>query len=77
MLNTSHPPTSPTVTLWSGAEAFFIKDSNKRPVSAYADSKEVKNISSVKIESEDDIYYKLLFDKGHGLQERILREQFF
>ena len=56
---------------------FFIKDSNKRPVSAYADSKEVKNISSVKIESEDDVCYKLLFDKGHGLQERILREQFF
>ena len=56
---------------------FFIKDSNKRPVSAYADSKEVKNISSVKIESEDDVYYRLLFDKGHGLQERILREQFF
>ena len=69
---------------WSGALIpsnakieFFIKDSNKRPVSAYADSKEVKNISSVKIESEDDVYYKLLFDKGHGLQERILREQFF
>ena len=56
---------------------FFIKDYNKRPVSAYADSKEVKNISSVKIESVDDVYYKLLFDKGHGLQERILREQFF
>ena len=56
---------------------FFIKDYNKRPVSAYADSKEVKNISCVKIESEDDVYYKLLFDKGHGLQERILREQFF
>ena len=56
---------------------FFIKDSNKRPVSAYADSKEVKNISSVKIESENGVYYKLLFDKGHGLQERILREQFF
>ena len=56
---------------------FFIKDSNKRPVSAFADSKEVKNIISVKIESQDDVYYKLLFDKGHGLQERILREQFF
>ena len=26
---------------------FFIKDSNKRPVSAYADSKEVKNLCSV------------------------------
>ena len=36
---------------------FFIKDSNKRPVSAYADSKEVKNISSVKIESEDCLLY--------------------
>tara|TARA_Y100000589_G_scaffold162337_1_gene154274 strand:+ start:43 stop:807 length:765 start_codon:yes stop_codon:yes gene_type:complete len=56
---------------------FVINDSNKRPVSAYADSKEVKDISSVKIESEKHIYYKLLFDKGHGLQERILREQFF
>ena len=56
---------------------FFIIDSNKRPVSAYADSKDVKNINSVKIESEDNVYYKLLFDKGHGLQERILREQFF
>ena len=55
----------------------FIKEPNKRPVSAYADSKEVKNINSVKILCVNNICYKLLFDKGHGLQERILREQFF
>ena len=56
---------------------FLIKDYKKRQVSAFADSKEVKNIKSVKIESENHVNYKLLFDKGHGLQERILREQFF
>ena len=56
---------------------FLIKEPHKRPVSAYADSKEVKNINSVKISCENNICYNLLFDKGHGLQERILREQFF
>ena len=56
---------------------FLIKEPHKRQVSAFADSKEVKNISSVKILCENDIFYKLLFDQGHGLQERILREQFF
>lgn len=56
---------------------FLIKEPNKRQVSAFADSKEVKNISSVKILCENNIFYKLLFDQGHGLQERILREQFF
>ena len=56
---------------------FLIKEPHKRQVSAYADSKEVKNIKSVKILCENNISYKLLFDKGHGLQERILREQFF
>ena len=56
---------------------FLIKEPHKRQVSAFADSKEVKNISSVKILCENNIFYKLLFDQGHGLQERILREQFF
>tara|TARA_A100001011_G_scaffold375377_1_gene436852 strand:+ start:157 stop:921 length:765 start_codon:yes stop_codon:yes gene_type:complete len=56
---------------------FFINEPHKRKVSAFADSKEVKNISSVKILCEYNIRYNLLFDQGHGLQERILREQFF
>ena len=36
----------------------------------------VKNINSVKILCENNICYKLLFDKGQS-SERILREQFF
>lgn len=53
-----------------------VEEPTKRPVSAFADSKEVKNVKRVKISSEDKISYRLLFDPGHGLQERILREQF-
>ncbi len=44
---------------------FLIKEPNKRKVSAYADSKEVKNINSVKILCENDICYKLCERKGH------------
>ncbi len=53
-----------------------VLDPEKRSVSAFADSKEVTNVKSVKIQSENQISYRLLFDPGHGLQERILREQF-
>ena len=54
----------------------YVVEPQKRPVSAFADSKEVKNVTSVKIVSENRISYRLLFDPGHGLEERILREQF-
>ena len=53
-----------------------VQEPKKRSVSAFADSKEVKDVKSVKILSENRICYRLLFDPGHGLQERILREQF-
>ena len=56
---------------------FLNTEPKKRQVSAFADSKEVENIISVKILCEYNVSYKLLFDLGHGLQERILREQFF
>ena len=56
---------------------FIIIEPDKRQVSAFADSKVVKGIKSVKIFSESRVKYKLLFDKGYGLQERTLREQFF
>ena len=55
----------------------LIKVTHKIKVLAVAYSKDVKNISSVKILFENNIFYKLLFDHGHGLQERSLREQFF
>ena len=53
-----------------------ILESEKRPVSAFADGKEVSKVLNVKISTEEKIAYRLLFDPGHGLQERILQEQF-
>jgi len=48
----------------------------KRPVSAIADGAEVRNVESVDIRSEPSIEHRLLFDPGHGLEERLIREQF-
>lgn len=48
----------------------------KRPVSAVADFNEVRDIIKVEIEEDRAINIKLLFDAGHGLEERIIREQF-
>ena len=53
-----------------------ILDSEKRPVSAVADSTEFRNVSMVEIEQAHDINFTLLFDEGHELDEKILREQF-
>ena len=48
----------------------------KRPVSAFADGQEVRNVEKVVICSERKVKHQLLFDPGHGLQERLLSEQF-
>ena len=48
----------------------------KRPVSATADSTEVRNIASIKIEQMDNNQCTLLFDPDYPLEERILKEQF-
>lgn len=48
----------------------------KRPVKAVADNYEVKNISKVSISLDTSRTINLLFDKGHSLEERIMREQF-
>lgn len=48
----------------------------KRPVSATADSKEFRDIRSVKISQSDKFSKTLLFDPDHNLGERILKEQF-
>ncbi len=55
---------------------FDVLDAKKRPVMADADSRSVKNVVSVEISSEPEIGHKILFDPGHGLEERLLREQF-
>jgi len=43
---------------------------------AYADSLAVENVVSVQISSDTQVSHKILFDPGHGLEERLLREQF-
>ncbi len=48
----------------------------KRPVMADADSRSVRNVAAVEISARTDIRHRLLFDPGHGLEERLLREQF-
>ena len=49
---------------------------DKRPVAAVADHSEVRDVASVEIRMEHAISMHMLFDPGHSLDERILREQF-
>lgn len=55
---------------------FEVVDPERRPVMADADSRSVRNVVRVDIASVRDIAHKLLFDPGHGLDERLIREQF-
>ncbi|MHA1127686.1 MAG: NAD kinase [Alphaproteobacteria bacterium] len=55
---------------------FDVLQHEKRPVSAVADSTEVRNVVRVDIRSEPDVTHTLLFNPGHGLEERLIREQF-
>ncbi|MGD9920919.1 MAG: NAD kinase [Pseudorhodoplanes sp.] len=53
-----------------------VIDPAKRPVAAVADHSEVRDVKSVAITMDHDISMHMLFDPGHSLDERILREQF-
>jgi NAD+ kinase len=55
---------------------FDICEPAKRPVMAVADSTSVADVLWVEIRSEPGIAHRILFDPGHGLEERLLREQF-
>jgi NAD+ kinase len=55
---------------------FEVIDADKRPVMADADSRWVESVLWVEITSRVDIRHRILFDPGHGLEERLLREQF-
>jgi NAD+ kinase len=55
---------------------FRILDPYKRPVSATADSHEVRDVTEVVIRESRDRTVTLLFDPEHNLEERILSEQF-
>ena len=63
--------------LRAGTEVKFeIPDPYKRPVSATADSNEVRDVVEVTISESREQTVTLLFDPEHNLEDRILNEQF-
>jgi len=55
---------------------FDVLNPVKRPVMADADGRSVRDVAWVEVRSELTIRHRILFDPGHGLSERLLREQF-
>lgn len=55
---------------------FDVLEPEKRPVMADADGNPVHDVQWVEIQSEPTVDYRILFDPGHGLEERLIREQF-
>jgi NAD+ kinase len=53
-----------------------VMEADKRPVAAVADHDEVRDVASVDVAMDHGIDMRLLFDPGHSLDDRILREQF-
>jgi NAD+ kinase len=53
-----------------------VAEADKRPVATVADHDEVRSVRSVDIRMDHTRSMQLLFDPGHSLEERILREQF-
>ena len=53
-----------------------IQSPERRPVSATADTKEIRHAARVEIRQDTSHSALMLFDEGHSLDERILREQF-
>ena len=56
---------------------FEVLEPGKRPVSATADSVEIRDVSRVDVFEDRSVSMTMLFDEGHSLDERILAEQFF
>ncbi|HMO07744.1 MAG TPA: NAD kinase [Paracoccaceae bacterium] len=56
---------------------FEVLEAEKRPVMADADSHHsVRAVRRVTVRSEDRVRHRMLFDHGHGLDERLIAEQF-
>ncbi len=54
-----------------------VLEPQKRPVMADADSRSsVRDVAFVEVHSVPDVTHRLLFDPGHGLEERLIGEQF-
>ena len=55
---------------------FDVQEAEKRPVMADTDGTSYRDVASVEIRSEPSISHTILFDPGHGLEERLISEQF-
>ena len=55
---------------------FDVLEFQKRPVMADADGNSYRDVVSVEITSDPSIEHRILFDPGHGLEERLINEQF-
>lgn len=53
-----------------------VLEGDKRPVSATADSYEVRHIARVEVHERRDLALIMLFDAGRSYEERVLAEQF-
>jgi len=68
---------------WNGAllpsnskVKFKVLENIDRPVSATADSFEVRDVIEVEVYEDSSKEFKILFDSSHSLEDRIIREQF-
>ncbi len=55
---------------------FEVLDAEKRPMSAVADTTEIRDVCEVTVHEDRTIALTMLFDPEHNFQERILNEQF-
>ncbi|MEM9247957.1 MAG: NAD kinase [Pseudomonadota bacterium] len=55
---------------------FDVLQPKKRPVMAEADSRAVNDVVTVIVRSDLSVSHRILFDPGHGLEERLIEEQF-
>jgi NAD+ kinase len=55
---------------------FEVLEAKKRPVSAVADGTEIRDVAAVEVSEAPEFAVTILFDQEHGLEERILKEQF-
>jgi NAD+ kinase len=56
--------------------SFEVLEADKRPVSATADSFEVRRVRRVDVCERRDIHLTMMFDRGRSFEERVLAEQF-
>jgi NAD+ kinase len=53
-----------------------VHEPERRPVAASADTQEVRDVAKVSVREDRSSPMTMLFNEGHALDERILREQF-